>query len=140
MDYIDDNPWFMPHLAFLLRMNMDMDEQTKAAFASASDTSKQLITLATGLLALEITFAKDILTKLDGTTKCLINVSWVFLLFSVIMGVWTLLAITGSLSQTTAPTQNTIMEGNVRIPAGLQILTFLGGLLFTVWFGIRTIH
>lgn len=114
-----------------------MDEQTKAAFASATDTSKQLITLATGVLALEITFAKDVVLKLDATAKCLIGVSWILLLLSVVAGVWTLLALTGSLGQRTALTPRAISGSNVRIPAILQILLFLGGLLLTVWFGIR---
>jgi hypothetical protein len=125
----------VPDLAILLRI--DMDEQTKTAFASASDTSKQLITLATGLLALEITFAKDVIVKLDAAAKCLIGTSWVLLLLSVIAGVWTLLALTGSLAQTSAPTAQSIFGLNVRIPAILQILLFLGGLILTVWFGVR---
>jgi hypothetical protein len=124
----------MPDLAFLL--SPDMDEQTKAAFASASDTSKQLITLATGVLALEITFAKDVVLKLDATAKSLIGVSWILLLLSVVAGVWTLLALTGSLSQGTALTPQSISGSNVRIPAVLQVLLFIGGLLLTVWFGI----
>jgi hypothetical protein len=114
-----------------------MDEQTKAAFASASDTSKQLITLATGVLALEITFAKDVILKLDATAKCLIGVSWILLLLSVGAGVWTLLALTGSLGQGTALTPKAISGSNVRIPAILQIFFFLGGLILTVWFGVR---
>ena len=114
-----------------------MDEQTKTAFASASDTSKQLITLATGLLALEITFAKDVIVTLDAAAKCLIGTSWVLLLLSVIAGVWTLLALTGSLAQTSAPTAQSIFGRNVRIPAIFQILLFLGGLILTVWFGVR---
>ena len=114
-----------------------MDEHTKAAFASAADTSKQLITLATGVLALEITFAKDVILKPDATAKCLIGVSWILLLLSVAAGVWTLLALTGSLGQGTPLTPQAISGSNVRIPAMLQILLFLGGLLLTVWFGIR---
>jgi hypothetical protein len=114
-----------------------MDEHAKAAFASASDTSKQLITLATGLLALEITFAKDVIGKLDATAKCLVGVSWILLLLSVVAGVWTLLALTGSLSQSIAPAAGAISGSNVRIPATVQILLFLGGLILTVWFGMR---
>jgi hypothetical protein len=116
-----------------------MDEQTKAAFSSASDTSKQLITLATGVLALEITFAKDVVVRLDATTKCLIGVSWILLLLSVVAGVWTLLALTGSLGQGTDLTPRSISGSNVRIPAILQICLFLSGLLLTVWFGIRAV-
>jgi hypothetical protein len=120
---------------------MDKDEQTKAAFASASDASKQLITLATGLLGLEITFAKDMITTLDETSKYLVGVSWILLLLSVIAGVWTLLALTGSLGEEgTALTPKAISGRNVRIPATLQILLFLVGLLVTVWFGMRYVN
>ena len=114
-----------------------MDDQTKTAFASASDTSKQLIALATGLLALEITFAKEVIVRLDAVAKCLIGTSWVLLLLSVVAGVWTLLALAGTLGQTTVPTAQSIFGRNVRVPAILQILLFLGGLILTVWFGVR---
>jgi hypothetical protein len=115
------------------------DEQTKTAFASASDTSKQLITLATGLLALEITFVKDIIQNLDSTARYLLCASWLLLLLSIIAGVWTLLALTGTLTQKHAPTPQSIYANNVRLPAFLQVLLFLGGLIFTVWLGIHTI-
>jgi hypothetical protein len=114
-----------------------MDEQAKAAFASASDTSKQLITLATALLALEITFGKDFIGKFDATSKVLVGTSWVLLLFSVVAGIWTLLALTGSLGGTARPTATSIFGANVRIPAVVQILFFVSGLILTVWFGIR---
>ncbi|SRR6266446_1458292 len=113
-----------------------MDEQAKSAFTSASDTSKQVITLATGLLAIEITFLKDFAAKLDGTTRVLMGFSWAALLLSVVAGMWTLLALTGCLSASTTPTQRTIYGVNVRIPALLQILLFLLGLMLTVVFGI----
>lgn len=118
-----------------------MDEQTKASFASAAETSKQLITLSTALLALEITFAKDIMkAEFDKTAKCLLCASWVFLLLSVIAGVWTLLSLTGSLSQLKHITPKAIYGSNVRIPSFVQIVMFLGGLGFTVWFGLRGIY
>ncbi|KQT20825.1 hypothetical protein ASG31_16700 [Chryseobacterium sp. Leaf404] len=44
-------------MAILLVVN----EQEKKAFDFAADTVKQLITLATGIIALTITFSKDIL-------------------------------------------------------------------------------
>lgn len=115
-----------------------MDDQTKAAFVSASDTAKQLITLASGILVLEVTFAKNIMdAKLDQNAKYLLTGSWILFLLSVMAGVWTLLALTGSLGKLAALTPKTIYGDNVKIPAFLQILLFLGGLGFSVWFGIR---
>lgn len=118
-------------------MHPSMDEQTKAAFASASDTSKQLITLATGLLALEITFGKDLIGKFDAMSKVLVGTSWILLLLSVFAGVWTLLALTGSLGNRAKPTPTSIFGANIRLPAIAQVLLFLAGLIFTVWFGLR---
>jgi len=116
-----------------------MDEQTKAAFASASDSCKQLIALATGLIGLEITFAKDVIKGVDGMSRCIIGYSWFFLLISVIAGVWTLLALTGSLGSNHHVTQKSIFGTNVRFPAVSQIILFLIGLILTVVFGIRGI-
>jgi hypothetical protein len=114
-----------------------MDEQTRAAFSSAQDTTKQLITLATGLLALEITFAKDLVRTIDSCGAWLVGISWIALLLSIVAGVWTLLALTGSLSSSATLSPRTIFEGNVRTPAILQVLLFVGALLFTVVFAIR---
>ena len=115
-----------------------MDDQTKAAFASASEIAKQLITLASGILALEVTFAKNIMdSKLDQTAKYLLAGSWILFLLSVLAGVSSLLALTGSLGQHDSLTPKTIYGSNIRIPTLFQILLFLGGLGFTVWFGIR---
>ena len=113
-----------------------MDDQTKAAFASAADSSKQIITLSTGLLALEITFAKNLLNAVGHHGRWLLGSSWVLLLLSVVAGVWTMLALTGSLSTSEAVTSRTIMGTNVRIPASLQVGLFLLGLALTVAFGI----
>jgi hypothetical protein len=113
-----------------------MDEQTKAAFAAAAECAKQLITLATGLLALEITFAKEVVQQLDMAGRWTIALSWILLLLSVVAGVWTLLALTGSLASTAPLSGKTIFGMNVRIPAMLQIVLFLIGLLSTVGYGI----
>lgn len=114
-----------------------MDEQAKAAFASASDTSKQLITLATALLALEITFGKDLIGEFDTVSKGLVAASWVLLLLSVVAGIWTLMALTGSLGGGAKPTAKSIFGRNVQFPAAAQIGLFLLGLVFTVCFGLR---
>src|ERR1044072_3742099 len=117
-----------------------MDDQTKAAFAGAADIAKQLITLASAILALEVTFAKNIMdAKFDGMAKFLLAGSWILLLLSVLAGIWSLLALTGSLGQHSTLTPETIYGGNIRIPAFFQILLFFGGLSLSVWFGIHAL-
>jgi hypothetical protein len=113
-----------------------MDEQAKAAFAGAADSSKLLITLATGLLGLEITFAKDVVITLTHPGKILVGISWALFLLSVVAGLWTLLALTGNLGGDTVPTAKAIYGSNVKFPAVTQILLFLAGLGCTVAFGL----
>jgi hypothetical protein len=116
-----------------------MDERAKAAFASVSDTSKQLITLATGILGLEITFSKDIIgSDICYTYLRILGSSWVCFLLSIVAGVWLLLAVTGTLGKGAMPTSETTYQTNIRIPAFIQILFFLVGLVLSVWFGMQS--
>ncbi|SRR5258708_1461076 len=112
-----------------------VDDQTKEAFKAASDTTKQIITLATGVMALEITFLKDVVTTLTAYGRVFILTSWVAFLLSILFGVLTLMALTGSLGSAIQPTPQSIKGTNVRIPAILEIVFFLVGLFSTVLFG-----
>jgi hypothetical protein len=116
-----------------------MDEQTKAALASAAESVKQLITLATALLGFEITFAKDFLAQLSVASRYAAEASWLCFLFSVVVGVWTMLAITGSLAQQKSVERNSIFAKNIRVPSVIQILLFLVGLVLTVSVGMSAI-
>ena len=124
-----------------------MDEQRKQAFEFARDSTKQLITLATGIIALTVTFSKDVFGKPSPFEQLLLVGSWIFFLLSVVMGVCTLLALTGSLEPKEEPIVGTnvatrgpsIRGSNVTIPSIIQILTFLIGLALTVWFGITSL-
>ncbi len=111
-------------------------DQGKAAFSSASESCKQLITLSTALIGLEITFAKDLAKNLDLIGRILVGVSWGLFLTSVVFGVLTLLALTGSLGSNESPSGGAIYKSNIRIPAFGQVLLFLLGLLTTVTFGL----
>jgi len=117
-----------------------MDAQDNA-FKFASDFSKQLITLATGIIALTITFLKDVLGWTNGVTPRpingheLLNWAWYLFFLSILFGVWLLMALTGELEPSDQPHVPSIRGTNVVVPAALQIITFLGGLALTVMFG-----
>lgn len=66
-------------------------------FASANDLAKQLITLATGILALSITFIKDVLKNNGQVITWPLKSAWVLYLFSMVSGIWEMMAITGSI-------------------------------------------
>jgi hypothetical protein len=72
-------------------------ERTKKAFDFYADATKQLITLSTGMIALMIAFAKDVLQVPHGLAKLPLTASLVLYLFSIWFGLETLLNLTGML-------------------------------------------
>jgi hypothetical protein len=128
----------LPTLAILLIMT----EQEKKAFDFAADTTKQLITLATGIIAITITFSKDILGASLLTNSTFIFISWGLFILSIVSGIWSLLALTGNL-QPMAPSNQaespTINSNNIRVPVFFQIICFIFGLMFTVIFGASSV-
>ncbi len=64
-----------------------MDEQIKLAFTFASDLSKQLITLSTGILALTVTFTKDIVRRISAKGAWALAVAWIFYFISIICNI-----------------------------------------------------
>ncbi len=113
-----------------------MDDQTKQAFQSASDSFKQMITLSTGVLALEVTFLKDIVKDPPIIAYCVLGISWASFLFALLFGIAGLLAITGSLSKKSDLSPSSVYANNIRMPAFIQIICFASGMIFTVIFGI----
>jgi hypothetical protein len=122
-------------LAILLTM---MTDKQSKAFDFAADVAKQFITLSTGILALTITFAKDIGGGPSQGAPLLLGLSWVLYLVSILGGVWTLMALTGELEPVGAAESPSIRRGNVIVPALIQIATFSGatGLVITYAFGV----
>jgi hypothetical protein len=68
------------------------------SFTSAKDATVQLLTVASAVLTLTITFFEKVSIVPSGKDKIVLSVAWVFLFFSVSFGIWTLLALTGTLS------------------------------------------
>jgi hypothetical protein len=112
-----------------------MDERTKQTIQTTTDALKQMMTLSTGVLTLEVTLLKDIIRNLNTAAYLALASSWLFLLLAVLCGVGGLLAVTGSLSRAPALTPETIYDTNVRIPAALQVAFFALGMILTVVFG-----
>jgi hypothetical protein len=130
-----------------------MNEQSKKAFDFAADLTKQLITLSTSIVTLTFLFSKDLLEP-----RWLPVVIWILFLLSTVCGLWTLMALTGTLAPvpqprplaknappTTPPAvnreanaaeeedaQSLTIRGNVRIPSVCQITTFGLAILLTI--------
>ena len=69
-----------------------MDERDRLAFEFARDTTNQLLTLSTGVVALTITFASDFVGGVSPWVRVLAVLSWACLLLSILFGLLTLLA------------------------------------------------
>jgi hypothetical protein len=113
------------------------DESVKKAFDFAADATKQLLTLSTGILTLTIAFSKVIADPVPFRARLFLVGAWACFLISIVFGVMTLLALTGTLDQQpqwAAPIS--IRGDNVRVPALLQIGWFILALLLTLIFGI----
>lgn len=115
---------------------MSVDDQAKLAYASVSDLTKQLITLGTGVVTLEVTFAKAFVEKMLAKSS-LLQTSWVFLMLSIVVGIWVLMALTGSLAKNSPPASADIYKPNIRLPAFIQLVLFVLGMVFTIAFGFE---
>lgn len=92
------------------------DRETKS-FDFAADLTKQLVTLSSSIVTVTLLFSKDGPAH-HGWAKA----AWVIYLISTIFGVWTLMALTGSLSDKSSADLQ--LGSNVRIPSACQIITF----------------
>jgi hypothetical protein len=117
-----------------------MDAQL-AGFDSANDLAKQLITLGTGILALSITFIKDILKFNSQAVTRPLKFAWVSYLLSICFGIWTMMAITGSKFQIADNPGKSVTYGtNISVPAFLQILGFLFGTILLILYGAKMLR
>jgi len=116
------------------------DELKKKAFDFASETTKQLITLSTALIALSITFKGNFS---NTENQSLLLLCWISFFVSVLFGIGTLMALTGTLEKCTEDSENpvklSIYGANVKRPSFLQILFFLIGLLLLGIYGGNSI-
>jgi hypothetical protein len=107
-----------------------MDREEKA-FEFAQETIKQILTLSTGIIALTVTFLKDVLPK--GTDTSLLEWAWGTYLGSILFGLIALMTLTGTLGDSSGD----INRGGVRAVAGAQIVLFFVALLLTILFGFK---
>ena len=116
-----------------------MDENIKMAFTFAADSTKQLIVISTAILAFTITFSKDFLGNRTYLSKRWIVASWIFLLLSILFGIVTLLALTGTLERIPVD-QLSIYRANIAVPASLQIGCFIAALVCAITGGARSLR
>jgi hypothetical protein len=117
----------------------ELSSHTEAAFGAATDLSKQVLTLSTGILATTLALADTLFGVLSDTEKKLLWASWGLYGISLLFGIWALMALAGSLGQSTPPAASAIYKANARIPALLQFGSFLVATAVLAFFSASTI-
>lgn len=116
-----------------------MNDQLKAAFASATETVKHTLTLASAILTVSVTFLKDVNKAPTSFQVWILEISWVSLLLAVLFGIATLAALTGTLARAERFDADILYQANIRAPMTLTFMCFLAGLTFTAWYGMASV-
>lgn len=116
-----------------------MVDWTERSFDLAVDITKQVVTLATGLIALSITFLKDVADAESVGQVSVLAISWLAFLGSIVCGLGTLMTLAGHQAK---PPQDrpSINARNVKIFAITQIALFGVGMALTVLTGVLIIR
>ena len=115
---------------------MTDDERTKEAFTFASEVSKQLLTLATGVTGITVSFAQYIIPASEIWAKRCLSAGWIVYIFSVLFGIGTLMALAGTLGAAATINASSIYGKNIKLLSGGQVLAFLVATLLIVLSGI----
>lgn len=113
-----------------------LGDAQKFAFETIIETAKQIITLSTGLIALGILFAKDFAGGAPSGARVLLGLSWLFLLFSMLIAIFvTLGTVTGALGKHSHDEPANPYADNITTAAKLQSGFFLAGLTGSILAG-----
>jgi vacuolar-type H+-ATPase subunit I/STV1 len=113
-----------------------VEEWNKKAFDFAQESTKLVITLATGVVALSITFMTDFARTASLAARIVMAVSWLFYIVSIICGVLTMYTLTGKLTSQRPDELPSPRGGSIIVWAGGQLLAFVGGIVVTVVAGV----
>jgi hypothetical protein len=120
---------------------------------AATEKTKQIITLATGVITITVTFLDKFGAKAAGGVTVIpwpLFVAWGLLVIAIVAAVLTLGAITGTLDcldkkangQTLSANEEMVIESlckspNIRVPAIVMDVSFMVAMIFTVVSGLR---
>lgn len=107
---------------------------------AASNATKQIITLSTGITALTVTFAKEF--KVAGALTVPWQLKWAWIAYgaTLFFAVWSLLAITGTLAKSDANLAASPSDKNIIIPAVPMVLLFIAAFGLTICAGFQIIQ
>jgi len=97
----------------------------------AVETTKQLITLSSAIIAIAFTFLKNFEPAL-AKKRAILNLAVTAHFFAIVFGVWTLLAVTGGVATNEGSASLDIYRISISLPAILQIISFLVGMFMMI--------
>ncbi len=112
-----------------------MDDQIQLGFQLANELSKQLLTLSTGILALSVTFTKDLLKGDPGVGLGSLKAAWACLLATILFAVAHMHALTGHLLPVEYRAADSI-GGFARLLGAGELLAFLAAIAFLLRYGV----
>lgn len=117
---------------------MNDTDRLNTAFGYAAEKTKQLITLATAILTITVSFSRDVLGGMTAWTVLPLMVGWVLYLVSIVEGVVLLGRFAGRM-QAAALDSDALSSPDIISPAKWQVGSFIAGVAFTTLFGICTL-
>jgi hypothetical protein len=120
-------------LAILLSEQITLKSK---AFDFAQDVIKQLITLATAIIALTVTFIHDLAASASPHAVRFVEAAWVTYIVSICCGIAALLQLAGHLEKAEMPS---IYSSGIKWASLLQVVAFIVVTGLTVAFGF-SIH
>lgn len=114
---------------------MTEDERYELALSLATEKTKQLLTLSTGVLAITISFSKDILGGVVAWTVIPLTGAWVLYLLSIVFGVQVLGQFAARLLYQPI-NEESVVGNDIVKSADRQIGCFICAVFLTVTFGI----
>lgn len=116
-----------------------MGDTRQRAFDLVVEITKQVITLATALVALGVTFAKDFVGVGPEDARLWLARSWVAFLLSIVFGLVTLMACAGAHGRAKEDGNVDPYQTNIRVVGSVQLLAFVVGLAMSVMAGYLSI-
>lgn len=107
------------------------------AFDFAQDVTKQLLTLSTAVITITISFADNLAERAPCDARSVLFISWGLFALSIVLGVFTLLNLTGRVENAEDAQSEGIYSGAVRAMSIGQIICFLLAFVGIVYFGAR---
>lgn len=114
------------------------DPQFAAGVTLAAEISKQLITVSAALIAVGVTFGNIVARNVRPRDLRVLYTAWIGYFFTIGFAVWHLSTLTGALLP--IHSENSLRITTSRIPATLQLVSFVVANLLLVLFGFAAIR